>query len=171
MCKFLKEVYPGFIQAMRPEELEECLRIASRSFKELVMISVDGSSHDSNQDESLIKGIDHHLLKRYGGQLIKKLALGHAIEPRVIELMLDSTMQFIQRSSTMKGIIVNRGEVYGTTPSGNPTSTTLGNTLRVLLYQDFVATIANVPVLTSVSGDDVLTFIEKEHLSAFENSF
>lgn len=156
---------------MRPEQLEHSLKLGASAFKELVMISVDGSSHDSNQDESLIKGIDHYLLKKYGTQLIKLLFTGANVEPRIIDLMLDSTMQFIQRSTAMKGFVVNRGEVYGTTPSGNPTSTTLGNTLRVLLYQDFVASIAGVPAITHVAGDDVLTFIEKQHLSAFENSF
>lgn len=171
MCRFLKEQYPGFVQAMRPEQLEESLRIAARSFKELVMVSVDGSSHDSNQDKALIEGIDHHLLKCYGTPLVKLLFTGVNVEPQILTLMLDSTMRFIQRSSQMKGIIVNRGEVYGTTPSGNPTSTTLGNTFRVLLYQEFVASIAGVPVITHVAGDDVLTFVEKEHLQAFENSF
>lgn len=60
-----------------------------------------------------------------------------------------------------------KGKVHGTTLSGHPTRTTLGNTLRVSAYVEYICIKANIPktaLHVNVAGDDVLIFIEKEYL-------
>jgi hypothetical protein len=40
--------------------------------------------------------------------------------------------------------LIARGKIIGTTPSGHPNKTTLGNTLRIILFWHFIAFKANL---------------------------
>lgn len=48
----------------------------------------------------------------------------------------------------------------GLTPSGHPSKTTMGNTMRSILYTKFIADKAGVKIETLVSGDDVVIWCE-----------
>lgn len=51
----------------------------------------------------------------------------------------------------------------GTTFSGHPTKTTLGNTLRSILYTSFFCKAAGVECKFLAAGDDVTAWVRKEH--------
>lgn len=57
--------------------------------------------------------------------------------------------------------------INGTTFSGHPTATTLGNTLRSICYVHFYADQANISmdnIRYFVSGDDVVIYVKDQHL-------
>jgi hypothetical protein len=61
------------------------------------------------------------------------------------------------------------GKFNGTVFSGHPTRTTLGNSIRVILYLRFVLYKAGIGKYSLyVGGDDVFLIIEAEDLSRFE---
>ncbi len=63
--------------------------------------------------------------------------------------------------------------IEGTTFTGHPTRTTLGNTLRSYLYAKFIARKAGIPknkIQMLCSGDDMMIFVERECLEAFKKS-
>jgi len=62
--------------------------------------------------------------------------------------------------------------LHGTVASGHPTRTTLGNSLRVILYNKFMLHYAKIDKFSlSVGGDDTFLLIEKEQRYAFEKVF
>jgi len=61
-------------------------------------------------------------------------------------------------------------KMIGTTFSGHPTLTTLGNTLRSICYAEYAAFMANVPVKLLAAGDDVVAFLHKDHVAIFIES-
>lgn len=68
-------------------------------------------------------------------------------------MKLEIPMQY----RTKDGIIRFKGTLFGTVTSGHPTLTTLGNTLRVYLYNKFWMFKAGIDIYNLyVSGDDSL---------------
>jgi hypothetical protein len=58
--------------------------------------------------------------------------------------------------------LMMEAKVRGTTFTGHPTSTTLGNTFRMLFYTLFIKDEAKITTLENFhAGDDVLTIINK----------
>lgn len=169
--QFFRLNYLGYIQAIDPESLELMFKTAADKFSDLVMISVDGSTHDSNQDETLLNSVDVRVMMEFGSKLLDFLCLTPKLRTAVTNIMLQTTYSFIVRTNQMHGQIVNRGKIRGTTFTGHPTATTLGNTLRVKLYQEFIAKLANTNVVSFVAGDDVLTFIERSQVHTYSAQF
>jgi len=66
----------------------------------------------------------------------------------------DKEEQDLAKSRT--GRVMNRLTLRGTTFSGHPTKTTLGNTMRSILYYRFIAHKAGVEADLLVAGDDVV---------------
>ncbi len=60
-------------------------------------------------------------------------------------------------------------EIRGTTFTGHPTRTTLGNTLRMMFYTKFLAYKANVEIASCHAGDDVVVVIGKENAEKFKD--
>ncbi len=58
-------------------------------------------------------------------------------------------------------------KIRGTTFTGHPTRTTLGNTLRMMFYTRFIAFIAGVYIEACHAGDDVVVIIEREDVKKF----
>lgn len=54
--------------------------------------------------------------------------------------------------------------VYGTTLTGHPTLTTLFNTIRSILYQDYAFARAGMRAFVFAAGDDVLACMESPNL-------
>ncbi len=60
-------------------------------------------------------------------------------------------------------------EVCGTVFSGHPTRTTLGNSLRVMLYNLYMLHCAGITQYSlSVGGDDTFILVEERDLPSFE---
>lgn len=55
-------------------------------------------------------------------------------------------------------------KMRGTTFSGHPTLTTLGNTLRSIMYTKFAAFMSGINMVCMVAGDDCVAFVH--HLDA-----
>lgn len=52
----------------------------------------------------------------------------------------------------------------GTTFSGHPTLTTLGNTLRSIMYVKYVSQSMGVKIPSLAAGDDVVAWVKKSDL-------
>lgn len=66
------------------------------------------------------------------------------------------------------------GEINGTVFSGHATKTTLGNSLRVLLYARFIQHLANIEnsqISINVVGDDCLIILDRTCLESFRTFF
>jgi len=62
--------------------------------------------------------------------------------------------------------------LYGTVASGHPTRTTLGNSLRVILYNKFILHNAGITDFSlSVGGDDTFILIEHRDKDKLEKEF
>jgi len=62
--------------------------------------------------------------------------------------------------------------INGTVFSGHPTRTTLGNSLRVILYNLFMFHLAGITKFSlSVGGDDTFILIEDKDLARFHEVF
>lgn len=64
---------------------------------------------------------------------------------------------------------VMRATLNGTVTSGKPTPTTLGNTLRVIMYIMFIVERCGIPVNSVrpfVSGDDSFIIVERRYCQA-----
>lgn len=68
------------------------------------------------------------------------------------------------------GKITDHITVYGTTFSGNPLRTTLGNSIRVLTYLRVYAKYAGVPIKAWVAGDDALISVPRYEASKLVNT-
>jgi len=81
----------------------------------------------------------------------------------------DSTLKYKVRNRTHISF-----KIRGTTFSGHPTSTTLFNSIRVILYCAYAASLSGLDLLKHdeiklfVSGDDVLIRIKEELASKME---
>jgi hypothetical protein len=64
------------------------------------------------------------------------------------------------------------GKFHGTVFSGHPTRTTLGNSLRVILYIKFIMANAGITnYRLYVGGDDVFIILNKCDLARFQKEF
>jgi hypothetical protein len=65
------------------------------------------------------------------------------------------------------GVDIFKGSLYGTVTSGHPTLTTLGNTLRVYLYNKYWLEMAGAKDYNIyVSGDDSLLYVKHQDVQA-----
>lgn len=58
--------------------------------------------------------------------------------------------------------------MHGTVTSGAPTRTTLGNTLRMIILNEFIMSEAKIPkgsYAINIAGDDTLLIIDEMYLS------
>lgn len=53
-------------------------------------------------------------------------------------------------------------KMQGTTFSGHPTLTTLGNTLRTIMYTKFAAFMSGIEMVCMVAGDDCAAFVHRD---------
>jgi len=138
-----------------------------------IPVTWDGSNHDGHQYEELIDGIDGYLFKK----------TFHHVLPYLVSLppgLYDQYMKILTASSTKFWISYKRqgtylrmvnGKIKGTTFSGHPTRTTLGNSLRVYLYSRFVSARAGIKTSVMVAGDDVICFVGRQDLGRFRKAF
>lgn len=66
-----------------------------------------------------------------------------------------------------EGLNYQKIHLTGTTFSGHPSRTTLGNTLRSILYAYFYSYKAQVDIEVMAAGDDSVVFLERADADAF----
>ena len=61
-------------------------------------------------------------------------------------------------------------KMRGTTFTGHPTSTTLGNTLRSIMYIKYAKKFLDFPVFHLAAGDDVCAWVPKDKALLFKHT-
>ena len=82
------------------------------------------------------------------------------------ELLVPIMGEKIKGNNTKTRAKMNSFHIRGTTFSGHPTRTTLGNTLRTILYTEYYLRGINHEVV--VAGDDCVVFCERKDASKVE---
>lgn len=155
--------------------------------EEVASISLDGSNHDGHQHMSLIESVDC----TFFNQLYSKGWIEHALSlyPNKAPTSIIKSVLKVCTHEKVATLRCNFGEggksvvkVLGTTFSGSPTRTTLGNTLRVMLYWGYYLNTVGIkwdPIdedctneaFIYVSGDDCVIWLNKAKLNQFNEDF
>jgi len=138
-----------------------------------VPVTWDGSNHDGHQYKEIIKAVDGYLFRKTFAHVLPHLV---SLPPGLMNqyqkiLESVSTNFYISQKRGNSYVRVVEGSIQGTTFSGHPTRTTLGNSLRVYLYARFVAYRARVQTSILVAGDDVLCFVPRQGLAQYRQKF
>jgi len=154
-------------------QLTDRISAVRATIPDSIPVTWDGSNHDGHQFEQLIDGIDGYFFKKTFKHVLPYLSsLPPGLYDSYLRVLVASSTQFYisyKRGGTYTRVV--NGKIRGTTFSGHPTRTTLGNSLRVYLYARFVAHRAGVKIGTIVAGDDVLCFISRNDLPRFRKCF
>jgi hypothetical protein len=188
LLKQLKKILPGFCHSMNSDDMSKHVnRVISEIPGDLVSVCTDGSNHDGHQHWSLIDSVDNYFFKK----MMQKGWFEYALKLYDVKNM-DAVKQNVskvlfEKTATLKGSIRNEPfqvKITGTTFSGSPCRTTLGNTLRVMLYWAFVMdelglkTIwttedlgRNMDAFVFVSGDDQVMWTSKDTAELLKNNY
>ena len=110
-------------------------------------------------------------MKNVLGHIISKTDLPYWAYGPIMKNLTATTAKFYL---PWKKEVVCSGSVTGTVFSGHSVRTTFGNSLRVVSFVRFIMERAGIPqscYRLNVAGDDVMLFLEKEHLSNFRTAF
>lgn len=83
-------------------------------------------------------------------------------------------LEYFSKDSMIGRMKLADFKIKGTTLSGHPTRTTLGNSLKVLSYAKYILANSYIPdnqYKIFVSGDDVIMFLERNHEPHFTKKF
>lgn len=180
----LKRVVPGFIQGYTTEELK--LNILKHKPAESKCVSSDGSSFDSHQHKEIMEIVDDKIWSLWASRIgevcnrffphpevMKRGLLWQAGQHdarlflQLPEWTLHCGDEFLANKEVRQFFPVSGSDwievgISGTTFSGQPVKTTLGNTLRSIAYHEYlchVAGIADHEKYVIASGDDVCCWI------------
>lgn len=148
---------------------------------------MDGSAFDSTQHYSIIEAIDNQFFSIWRGRIIQIIRYvldkeNIVSDPVKIAEMcieqacameyeaffpLDVTAVNPWDSKRFFGKIMPSLSIRGTTYSGHPTRTTLGNTLWSISYYTFLMSEIGIEPRMIAAGDDVCCFIPKERVGEF----
>lgn len=115
----------------------------------------------------MIEIVDEKFLKdcRY---LLERKGISESLSEEIEYVVRKKMTAFSAKMSlNKKKVVIMRGTVKGTTYSGHPTRTTLGNTLRVISYVYYITKLAGIDwdpftndgdMSVFVAGDDVFGF-------------
>lgn len=194
----LRKHWPGFIQGMTPSEIKTVIKEHVCKLVDPVCISSDGSAFDSHQHHSLMDAIDTRIWETYRPRLLAALQQ-HPDEFPFPETTLKGLMfQALQHDSTLlvdlpgwsklvdkpyranalagkylkglKGRDFASIRIKGTTFSGQPVKTTLGNTARTKAYHEYACFKAGIPdehKFVVASGDDACVWISRRYHAGY----
>lgn len=126
------------------------------------------------------------ILKRCNEELewdIDYIALHSCIIEAMCDLDMDvfvPTPGVVSRSKASLRLYAKHGgnseevahfKMRGTTFSGHPTLTTLGNTLRTIMYTKFAAFMSGIKLVCMVAGDDCVAFVHKDDAAPLQTAF
>jgi hypothetical protein len=145
----------------------------SESISDSVPITWDGSNHDGHQYREIIEGIDGYLFKKTFSHVLPHLtSLPSGLRKQYYRILtMPDSKFYISHKVGNKYIKTVTGTIKGTTFSGHPTRTTLGNSLRVYLYSRYISHISQIPIAPLVAGDDVICFVSRKNITRFKRHF
>jgi hypothetical protein len=183
VCGWYNSICLDYLRTLFPESMvgcdgdQMCDRIlnAYQSIDDPVFFCFDGSNHDAHQHSSLIASVDgqfHEFMR----QLLPDLNIDDH-EAFCDAASFCSLLSAQISCKVRKGHLMEKwlsGELVGTTFTGHPTSTTLGNTLRVISYCHLLCELSSIPSAAYkvfVSGDDSIIVVSKKYLQTLETNF
>lgn len=98
----------------------------------------DGSSFDSTQYVDIVNCTDAYLIKLVAPTLLRRYGVPEDVIAKVVQACTAPTMPAECRASLPGDPLLYTLNVVGTTYSGHPTRTTLGNTIRSLCYAAYI---------------------------------
>lgn len=127
----LKNATPCFVSGLNGQQFSEMYRDFARSVPDCVPVSADGSAFDSTQWAEIIEIVDDYYYKKVWPTLTRYFDFSDRVSSKLLDLQLNkiSKIKYKWNNRTFLTQFVK-----GTTPSGHPTRTTVGNTLRTILY-------------------------------------
>lgn len=138
-------------------------------FTDPVSISFDGSSFDSNQHVENIRSVDGRIgssfinrLKGYVQRFGESLGISRSEQDMIVSGVMNTIIDpnCTLTTSSLDWKISQEFYLSGTTFSGHPTWTTLGNTFRTYLYIEYMLEGIDHEVI--VAGDDSVIFAERK---------
>jgi len=172
----MKKAYPEFVHAENSQDFWK------RTYPEILKIddpitySMDMAKHDAHQHADLIKAVDHEIWAHYSNEVIRVLNEHGAIDAPALWSNLSklifntrAKVNVLDKDAKRYGYVI----INGTTFSGSPHLTTLGNTMRVIMAHLYVINRANVPrgqYVVRVAGDDAIVWISRKYQKQYEES-
>lgn len=180
LLKTIKSIMPGFCHSMSCTEMTDHIESNLLKLKkgngDFVALCADGSNHDGHQHMSLIKAVDYTFFNAlFKNGWMERTLSKYSYSREATKSVID--VPIYEEVATLKSRFGNHKlnqKIRGTTFSGSPTRTTLGNTLRVFLYWKYICSRAGLTtidfsddakkkdVFVFVSGDDVVMWCRQE---------
>jgi hypothetical protein len=144
-----------------------------RKMNDPVCLSIDGSAHDSHQHWKLIKIVDNKIFKLFSKQIRGWVSGYNDVDADLITrwILWQATKSEnsvrLRRKWAGKYRVIAKWKLKGTVFSGHPSRTTLGNTLRVIMYNRFYcheAGLKKEEFHVAVSGDDAVIWVERNRV-------
>lgn len=180
VIKSAKAAFPEFVHAENSQSFWNKLSPQVQSLGKSVCYSMDMSAHDSHQHHKLIEVVDQYLWKLHRKVLTRVLETEGYHHPeevirkiytRLINNPVAKISLYVNVRNKRKRLGV--AKIKGTTFSGNPYLTTLGNTMRVILAHKYAAMRAGIPekdFVLRVAGDDAVLWLKKKWEKRYEDS-
>jgi len=176
----MKQSFPEFAHAENSQNFWNRLEPQISKLGECYCYSMDMSAHDSHQHHTLIETVDQYMWKLHKKALLQVLIMEEYPNPeevlnKIYRKLINNKIAKMTLFVTVDGKRRKLGvaKVKGTTFSGNPYLTTLGNTMRVILAHKFAALRAGIPTtdfVMRVAGDDAILWVKKKWKTAYEES-
>jgi hypothetical protein len=159
----------GAVHALTPEGLKKTFSAVEEGY---TFIAWDGSQHDSHQHAELIETIDLAFYKKFLERSLLAKEVPVSMIPDLIANISTANFNIKLKYPRTRQVAV-KGTLKGTVFSGHTLATTLGNTLRVLTYVYYAATIAGIPhkdIRVWVAGDDATVAVPDNRVDAYRNA-
>jgi len=166
----LKQTCPGFCHGFNNDQLQERINKLLKNYQDPVFISLDGSAFDSTQYEPLLQAIDVKIVDFYLPIIYPHLGLYKFMYPNIRKHLRNTTCRvkmYWQKKINKRTQLMADLKLRGTVTSGDPLRTTLGNTMRLLSYLEYIAHLAGINASCLVAGDDGLIIVESRDAPHF----
>jgi hypothetical protein len=170
----------SFIQAMNFDEIQDRICHWFNKIPDCVAIEIDQANHDANQSSEFMDAVDKHLLYDSVYNLAREAGYAWFQIIQILQCMFSNKIPFRayypNSESGLKGRkkykMFARGYIVGTTPSGHPSKTTLGNTLRIIHAMIYVAELVGAiygeTFMIFQSGDDTVLLMSRRFVKAYK---
>lgn len=171
----IREIFPEMMVGYNSEEMAYKFTTEVLTLKDHRLIVWDGSQHDSHQHAALIEAVDSYLFKKTLPRLLTDIGIPPTLHKTIYDSIVSTESRYkleVRLGKFRRQI--QAGRIKGTVFSGHATRTTLGNSLRVILYARFIMHKAQIPKTAYrlyVAGDDVVLALTKKYITAFKTEF
>jgi hypothetical protein len=123
----------------------------------------DGASFDAHQHKSLLEAVDNQCIKKLLKPMCKELGLTIKEYNEILKHAMNTRANFNMYYPKSRKKLMT-GSIEGTTFTGHPLRTTLGNTLRMFFYTRYAMHYCkNIKDIVQFhAGDDVLLMGPKD---------